>query len=219
MEMSNELKAKLYAKITNLADELGAIKEDGANDFDHYKFISYQALNALLRDLLPKYKLAIVPEVLEYSDKEIMTSGNKPAIRSSVKMSFMLVDTETGYAEERTFVGADQDTKGKSMGQAITECQKRFEMKLFHVSSTEADPDSKSVELGKKKESGKMSWGQLLNALDNGFDEIGAIDIFLKTIEDAGYDLESAYALTDKALQRELYLKINDQLKKLKGEK
>jgi hypothetical protein len=65
----------------------------------------------------------------------------------------------------------------------------------------------------------KMSFSQLLNALDNGFDEIGANNIFLKTIEDAGYDLESAYALTDKALQKDLYLKINNQLKTLRNEK
>jgi hypothetical protein len=141
-----ENKAKLYGKITELANELGAIKEDGNNNFDHYAFISYQNVNARLRQLLPKYKLAIVPSVTNYEERDYTTQKGSQSIRSVVSMSFLLVDTETGYSEERAFVGGDQDTKGKSLGQAITECQKRFEMKLFHVSSTEADPDSKSIE-------------------------------------------------------------------------
>ena len=57
-----------------------------------------------------------------------------------------------------------------------------------------------------------MSWGQLLNALDNGFDEMGANEMFTQTIESAGYNLEGAYALSDKDLQKELYLKLNNQL-------
>ena len=146
-----ENKAKLYAKITNLAKEIGAMKEDGKNDFDHYKFISYQNVNARLRSLLPKYNLAIVPSVTNYEERDYTTSKGSQSILFIVFMSVLFVDPETGYSEERTFVGGDQDTKGKSLGQAITECQKRFEMKLFHVSSTEPDPDSSSNEVNAVK--------------------------------------------------------------------
>jgi len=212
---NNTEKAKLYTKVNAIAKELGAIKEDGKNDFDHYVFITYQQVNALLRSLLPKHKLALVPQVEQCSENEIATSGGKPAMRSIVKMSFELVDLETGYSETRIFFGGDQDTKGKSLGQAITECQKRFEMKLFHVSSSEADPDSKSVEHGSKEK--KMPWRQVLHALDANFQDDGATDIFLKEIEDAGYTLEGAYLLKDKELQKDLYLKLNDKLKKLRN--
>lgn len=204
---NNELKAKLYTKITNLANEFGAMKTDGKNDFDHYAFISYQNVNARLRDLLPKYKLAIVPQVIDFQDFAITTSGNKPALRSIVKMSFLLVDTETGYSEERTFVGADQDTKGKSMGQAITECQKRFEMKLFHVSSTEADPDSKSVETSKKPTS---TWSSTLNKLDAEFDNS---ELFSASISGMGYTIEAVYQITDREEQKRVYNKLKKELK------
>jgi hypothetical protein len=68
-------------------------------------------------------------------------------------MEFKMVDTDTGYSEIVHWQGADQDTGGKSFGQAVTECCKRFYFKLFNVSSLgEVDPDSKTDECIKAAE-------------------------------------------------------------------
>ena len=143
----DENMGKLAKKITCISQEMGKVQADGENKFDHYNYISYEQINARLRNILNEKGLAIIPSVCSATERDITSSGGKSAIRSIVEMKFMLVDTETGYSEERSFFGADQDTKGKSMGQAITECQKRFELKLFHISTqADIDPDSKSTE-------------------------------------------------------------------------
>ena len=146
------LRAQLHIKINSLAKELGAVKQDGVNDFDHYSFISYQYMDSLLNTLLPKHNLAISPQGDTFLERDITTSKGKPATRSCVTMLFDVIDLETGYSEIRKFFGADQDTKGKSLGQAITECDKRFKFKTFRVSSKEADPDSNSLEHGSRPE-------------------------------------------------------------------
>jgi hypothetical protein len=61
-------------------------------------------------------------------------------------MSFKIIDLETGYFEEVNFVGAEQDSGGKSLQQAITQCTKYFYFKLFKISSKdEVDGDTQTV--------------------------------------------------------------------------
>ena len=215
-----ENKAKLYKKITNLANELGAIKEDGSNNFDHYKFISYQNVNARLRDLLPIYKLAIVPSVLNYEERDYTTSKGTSSIRSVVTMSFLLVDTETGYSEERNFVGGDQDTKGKSLGQAITECQKRFEMKLYHESSTEADPDSKSISVKPTiKQSVGAIWADTLATIESAYEGVNldVCDAYGELINpktSKAYTIDEIYNVTDEDEKERIVNELRKPFKK-----
>ena len=140
-----ELRKKLYAKVNAIGLELGQVKADGHNSFSNYNYISYEQVNARLRNLLPKHNLSISPSVIECQETQI-PSGNKVAVRTIVKMNFTLTDLETGYSEDKLWYGADMDTGGKSFGQAVTESQKRFELKLFHISTqADADPDSKTT--------------------------------------------------------------------------
>ena len=56
---------------------------------------------------------------------------------------------ERGYSIIESFIGAEQDTGGKSMQQAITQCCKYFYFKLFNVSSQdEIDGDEKTEPQG-----------------------------------------------------------------------
>jgi len=141
--MSKEL-AQLAKKIATISKEIGKVEQDGTNTFDRYKFISHEQMTTLLRTHLEKNDVAIFPSVEGYEEKNTLTAAGKQQIRTIVTMKFLIVDTETGCSIERTFTGADQDQKGKSMGQAITEAVKRFELKLFHVTSKDdIDPGSK----------------------------------------------------------------------------
>lgn len=134
-------------KIELMSQEIGAMDKEGENKFDNYVYITYEQLDTKLRKLLTKYDLSILPEINDYIETPIMTSGNKPAIRTVVKMNFHITDTKTGETITLKWIGADQDTKGKSMPQATTECVKRFYLKTFKISSKDdTDPDSKSVE-------------------------------------------------------------------------
>jgi len=136
--------AALGIKINNLSLSLGGVKKDGTNTNSGYSFISSEQMTGMLRDKLAEHNLSIIPSVVDYSEREIQ--GKKTATRTIVKMEFEIIDLGTGYTKTIPFVGGDQDYGGKSFGQAVTECTKRFYFKLFQVSShEEVDPDSRTV--------------------------------------------------------------------------
>lgn len=147
----HELIAKLGEKISKMCLSIGEVEQDGKNKDQNYGFISSDNLLSHMRSNLSPNQLAIFPN-LDSVASENRTAENKHGkklywTKTTVGMSFEVVDTETGYVKTFTWTGSDQDTGGKSMGQAITECTKRFYFKLFQVSSKEdKDPDSKTDE-------------------------------------------------------------------------
>jgi hypothetical protein len=134
--------AKLAMKIATIQHEIGQVKAEGKND--KYDFIGYEQVNAILRKKLFEHKVAIVPSFQKVEEREF-TSYNKTVTRTIVYGKAMIIDGETGVIIEVDIAGADQDYAGKSFGQACTEAVKRFELKLFHVSTkADIDPDSKN---------------------------------------------------------------------------
>lgn len=142
-----ELRMKLATKVETMAQAIGALAKDGENTHSKFSFISNEQAITAIRNFGLENKLSVSPlDVVEYEERESSSSGGKQVIRSIVKMSFDLVDLETGYSEVRYFVGADQDTGGKSMAQAITACSKYFLFKLFKITSKdEQDPDANTT--------------------------------------------------------------------------
>jgi len=147
-EQERELKMKLSTKVETMAQAIGALAKDGENTHSKFNFISNEQAITAIRNFGLDNKLSVSPlDVVEYEERESTTGNGKQVIRSIVKMSFDLVDLETGYSEIRYFVGADQDTGGKSMAQAITACSKYFLFKLFKITSKdEQDPDAKTTD-------------------------------------------------------------------------
>jgi len=144
--MSDANKA-IGEKILAISESIGAVKQDGKNTFSDYNFVSSEQMLFILRKELPKHHLAIIPSITSAKEEISQTEKGKQVIRTTVYMTFELIDTETGNSIEKTWIGADQDFGGKSFGQAVTEATKRFYFKLFNVSSQgDADPDSKTTE-------------------------------------------------------------------------
>lgn len=140
-----DLEAKLASKVLSVSQELSLVN-DGKNQHSGYEYISYQNLNIKLPDLLVKHKLAIVPEILECKESEIVGKNGSTGIRSLIYMTFDVIDTETGFKITKKWISADNDNGGKSLGKAITEAMKRFEFKLFHVASNDKDTDETTVD-------------------------------------------------------------------------
>ena len=137
-----EYRAALGIKIEAMAKGIGALAKDGTNTFSNYSYISNEQLVAAMRQKLGEHMLSISTDVLDYEERESIDAKGKQVIRTIVKMSFQIVDLETGYMELRQFMGAEQDSGGKSFSQAITQCTKYFYFKLFKVTSKdEQDPD------------------------------------------------------------------------------
>jgi len=147
MELTeSQLVAKLGEKVSNMCKSIGEVEEDGKNKFSDYDYISSNNLLGHIRMNLSPNRLAIFPNLEDIEDVSRVQEKNGKKVywtKTTVKMKFEVIDTETGFMKIFTWTGSDQDTGGKSLGQAITECTKRFYFKLFQVSSKEdKDPDS-----------------------------------------------------------------------------
>ena len=138
-------KAKLAQKIAKITAEIGSVEKDGKNQHSNYSYISYEQLNARLPPLLLKHGIAIINDVESYNETEYQTRKGT-GTRTIVTMNFEIIDTDTGFSKTVSAIGSDQDTGGKSMSQAITECCKRFLLKQFMISSKDdIDSDSRSL--------------------------------------------------------------------------
>lgn len=147
-EKEMALRAGLARKINAIAAAIGRMTPLGYNEHSKYDFVGYEQMNAKLRELLPQHGVALIPEIDETEERDFARGNGGVTVRSVVKGHMMIVDTDTGYAESRRMLGADQDTGGKSVGKAVTEMVKRFQFKLFHVSTQDdIDPDAMTEEL------------------------------------------------------------------------
>jgi len=138
-----ELRSKLAAKIATITAALGKFIKDGHNEQQRYYFVSYEQINARLREMLLEHKLMMIPSFDKVSERDMPTKSGGLTTRSTVEGKMTIVDIETGYLITGGLIGADNDGSGKSIGKAITEAVKRYEMKLFHISTQDdADPDA-----------------------------------------------------------------------------
>ena len=137
-----QFRCQLANKLAAITAALGKFFKDGRNEKQGYSFVSYEQINAKLREMLLEHKLAMLPTFEKITEREIQTKTGF-ATRSVVEGKMTIFDLETGYSFTAAIVGADTDTGGKSLGKAVTEAVKRYEMKLFHISTQDdIDPDA-----------------------------------------------------------------------------
>ena len=143
----NEMRAALAKKILTVQSELGTLYKDGVNSKQNYAFVSYELMNARLRDVLPRIGLVIIPAITRVQERDVQ--GRSGIVtRTLIEGTLTLVDCDTGYSMAIPIAGADNDSAGKSLGKAFTEMVKRAEMKLFHVTTIEErDPDAEGLGL------------------------------------------------------------------------
>jgi len=152
-------------KISLLQSKVGQLEADGVNNFSKWKFISSNQLKQHLNNLMPEVGLICLPEVLDFSEETIKTKKGE-SIRSTVTMSFEIIDIESGYGRVLKFVGIDSDG-AKSFQQSVTDCFKRFFFNLLCISERGEDGDNSSTFVTGseyKKESLKNTSSKLLNA-------------------------------------------------------
>lgn len=143
----NEMRAALAKKILTVQSDLGTLYKDGVNEKQKYAFVSYELMNARLRDVLPRIGLVIVPAITRVQERDVQ-GRNGLVTRTLIEGTLTLVDCDTGFSISMPIAGADNDTAGKSLGKAFTEMVKRAEMKLFHVTTIEErDPDADGLGL------------------------------------------------------------------------
>lgn len=156
-----KLRAKLYAKIEKVANDVGGLKKEGRCDLGRgkgFNFISHEQVTEALRPLLLKHKISVVPEILsdEERDFEKTTTYNGQTrttitTRTKVNILIYITDTETGFQSSFKFGGAEQDNGGKSYQQAVSQAVKYAQFKLFKITEGETDGDKKQTVIESEK--------------------------------------------------------------------
>ena len=150
----------VVTKMSLIMSEFSGVNKDGRNEHSKFDFISYEQLNAIIRPLMAKHNIAIIPNITDYDEiftkvisrnwdnkKNDYIETEKEMVRTRLKGTVKIIDGETGEMLEFGMVGADQDYGGKSMSKAVTEFDKRALFKAFKVTSKQdIDPDSVTVE-------------------------------------------------------------------------
>lgn len=135
----------LAKKLSMIAKDIGAVCPDGTNTQSHYDYISYEKINAIIRNKSAEYGIAFIPSFETIKEEVIPAAGGKSFIRTTVQGKMTILDADSNDKIEAGMIGADNDYGGKSCGKAITECEKRYLMKLFHISTKDdKDPDSET---------------------------------------------------------------------------
>ncbi len=166
MSDNKEARAKLYEKLALVAGEAGAVEKDGKNKDQGYSYATPASVFRVLKPLMAKYKLAIVPSQtgrVEIDTGRQSRSGS-PYIQHVAEMSYEIVDGETGesmIALWHGVAGTYGDDKGNAKAQTIG--LRTFLIQLFQIPAEDADhdPDARDPgDTGQQRRNGGSSYEQ-----------------------------------------------------------
>lgn len=142
-------RATLYRKLAAVAGEIGAVEKDGRNKDQGYTYATPASVFRALKPILAKHQIAIVPmqSAREDTDTGRTSRSGTPYILTSVDMSYLILDGESGESITTTWTGvagAYGDDKGNAKAQTIA--LRTFLIQLFQIPAEDADndPDSHS---------------------------------------------------------------------------
>lgn len=128
----------LYGKLAKIAGELTWVDKTGRNEAQGYNYVTAENIANAVRGKLSTAGIAFIPEALETQVRP-STSGKQHV--TTVKMRYLLVDSETGQSHLATWYGTGADSGDKGLLKAYTAAQKYFFIDLFQI-PTGKDPDA-----------------------------------------------------------------------------
>lgn len=141
----------IFESITKIMEEIPAIKKDKTNTTQNFKFRGIDDVMNVLHPLLSKYKVFIVPQVLEHKREERVTSKGVNLIYSICKTKYIFY-AEDGTSVEAITEGEGMDSGDKSTNKAMAVAMKYALFQVFCIPTDEMiDPDSESYEPSKPK--------------------------------------------------------------------
>lgn len=192
---------KIYQAINSIMKEIGAIGKNQKNQQQNFMFRGIDAVMNAISPALIKYKVFVVPEVLEQTREERQTKTGSNLIYSVCKMKYTFY-AEDGSFVEAVVVGEGMDSGDKATNKAMSIAFKYACFQVFCIPTEEMkDPDEECHEVEPKKkqksESAAVADKKLqkidavqLEALKailagNGIDEKTVLDLYkLKSLEE-----------------------------------
>lgn len=141
----------IFESITSIMGELGAVGKTSKNQSQGFMYRGIDAVMNALNPLLAKYKVFVVPEVLEHNREERTNSSGKNVLYSIAKVKYTFY-AEDGSNVSSVVVGEGCDFGDKSMNKALAIALKYCFFQTFCIPTEEMiDPDAESHEVAAKK--------------------------------------------------------------------
>lgn len=140
----------IYQSISKIMEEITPISKDRENKEFHFKYRGIEDVMNTLHPLLAKYKVFVVPEVLEQTREERTSKNGARMILSICKVRFTLY-AEDGSFIQATTLGEGMDVSDKSTNKSMAIAMKYALFQIFCIPTEEMiDPDEESPDIGQK---------------------------------------------------------------------
>ena len=202
----------IYGKISQIMKECPAIGKNQRNAQQGYAYRGIDDAMNTLQNLLPKYGVFYVPEVLESHREERTTAKGGSLLYSVLKVRY------TFYAEDGSHVSAvvqseGMDSADKSSNKAMSAACKYALFQVFNIPTVEfADPDAVTPEPSRSVQAPSLDYpgdAELLKrfSLPRNFSTSVTLDEAWKMTDKNGIpygekSLEELYTMLDAMLKR-----------------
>jgi hypothetical protein len=137
----------IFESISKVMGDIGAIGKTSKNTTQGFMFRGIDAVMNAINPALVKYKLFIVPEVLEQTREERQTTKGGTLIYSIVKVKYTFY-AEDGTSITATVIGEGMDSGDKATNKAMSIAFKYACFQVFCIPTEEmVDPDKESHEV------------------------------------------------------------------------
>lgn len=135
---------KIYAAISAVMSDVGAVGKNDVNQFDKYRFRGIDAVMNALSPAMVKNKVFVIPEVLEASREDRQSRKGEPLIYSVVKVKYTFY-TDDGSSVVAVVVGEAMDRSDKSTNKAMSAAFKYACFQTFCIPTEEMQDSEKET--------------------------------------------------------------------------
>lgn len=145
------MEGKIYAAITGVMKDIGAVGKDSFNEQQRFKFRGIDAVMNALYPALVKNKVFVVPEILEQTREERESSRGGRLLYSICKIRYTFY-AEDGSSISAVTIGEGMDSGDKATNKAMAIALKYAFFQVFCIPTEEmTDPDAESPQIASER--------------------------------------------------------------------
>ena len=148
----------IYEAITSIMSEGYAIAKNKRNTQQGFQYRGIDDVMNTFQPLLAKYRVFLVPEVLEQQRQERVTKDGKTLLYSILRMKYTFC-AEDGSSVSAVVVGEGMDSGDKASNKAMAVAMKYAMFQVFCIPTEEMpDPDEDTPPESKPKSGNDLLW-------------------------------------------------------------
>ena len=148
----------IYEAITSIMSEGYAIAKNKRNTQQGFQYRGIDDVMNTFQPLLAKYRVFLVPEVLEQQRQERITKDGKTLLYSILRMKYTFC-AEDGSSVSAVVIGEGMDSGDKASNKAMAVAMKYAMFQVFCIPTEEMpDPDEDTPPESKPKSGNNLLW-------------------------------------------------------------